>query len=158
MFSGFAVYDNDIIDDAFGEFHTDINNDSRRVNETNAFVLLFLLSDGHLYTQSEYGDIYKVTLDYKTVGEGDVVSELKIKYFDTIPTCAAICVLKTGFLFAGSEFGNHALYQFQGIGDHADDVESSSSTLMETEEGFQPVKIPFTHFAALLQSCMWHSL
>jgi len=89
--------------------------------------------------QSEYGDIYKVTLDYKTVGEGDVVSELKIKYFDTIPTCAAICVLKTGFLFAGSEFGNHALYQFQGIGDHADDVESSSSTLMETEEGFQPV-------------------
>uniref|UniRef100_A0A7S0MU40 DNA damage-binding protein 1 n=1 Tax=Pyramimonas obovata TaxID=1411642 RepID=A0A7S0MU40_9CHLO len=89
--------------------------------------------------QSEYGDIYKVTLEYKTQGDAEVVTELKMKYFDTIPTCAAICVLKTGFLFAGSEFGNHAMYQFAGIGDHDDDVESSSATLMETEEGFQPV-------------------
>jgi splicing factor 3B subunit 3 len=38
---------------------------------------------------------------------------VKIKYFDTIPVCVSICVLKTGFLFAASEFGNHALYQFQ---------------------------------------------
>ncbi|XP_077216205.1 spliceosome-associated protein 130 A [Tasmannia lanceolata] len=84
--------------------------------------------------QTEYGDIFKVTLDH----DNDHVSELKIKYFDTIPVTAAMCVLKTGFLFAASEFGNHALYQFKAIGDGAD-VESSSSTLMETEEGFQPV-------------------
>ena len=66
-------------------------------------------------------------------------AELKIKYFDTIPPCVSVCVLKTGFLFAASEFGNHALYQFQGIGDDDDDVESSSATLVETEEGYQPV-------------------
>eukprot|EP00238_Polyblepharides_amylifera_P001957 CAMPEP_0196584476 /NCGR_PEP_ID=MMETSP1081-20130531/47156_1 /TAXON_ID=36882 /ORGANISM="Pyramimonas amylifera, Strain CCMP720" /LENGTH=1211 /DNA_ID=CAMNT_0041905687 /DNA_START=221 /DNA_END=3856 /DNA_ORIENTATION=- len=89
--------------------------------------------------QSEYGDIYKVTVEYKTVGEMETVTEVKMKYFDTIPTCVSICVLKTGFLFAASEFANHALYQFQGIGDGEDDVESSSLTLMETEEGFQPV-------------------
>ena len=59
-------------------------------------------------SQSEYGDLYKITLAY----EGDVVKELRIKYFDTIPPCTSICVLKTGFLFAASEFGNHALYQF----------------------------------------------
>ena len=35
-----------------------------------------------------------------------------MKYFDTLPPCISICVLKTGFLFAASEFGNHALYQF----------------------------------------------
>lgn len=58
--------------------------------------------------QSEYGDIYKVTLTY----EGESVTELKIKYFDTIPPCTSIAVLKTGFLFAASEYGNHALYQF----------------------------------------------
>lgn len=58
--------------------------------------------------QSEYGDLYKITLAY----EGDVVTELRIKYFDTIPPCTSICVLKTGFLFAASEFANHALYQF----------------------------------------------
>lgn len=63
--------------------------------------------------QSEYGDMYKATLTFKSEGDMELVSELKIKYFDTIPPCVSICVLKTGFLFAGSEFGNHTLYQFQ---------------------------------------------
>ncbi|KAK7815628.1 spliceosome-associated protein 130 b [Quercus suber] len=84
--------------------------------------------------QTEYGDIFKVTLDH----DNDHVTELKIKYFDTIPVTSSMCVLKSGHLFAASEFGNHAFYQFQGIGDDAD-VESSSASLMETEEGFQPV-------------------
>lgn len=84
--------------------------------------------------QTEYGDIFKVTLEHNN----DSVKELKIKYFDTIPVTSSMCVLKSGFLFAASEFGNHSLYQFQAIGEDAD-VESSSATLMETEEGFQPV-------------------
>ncbi|KAF7811372.1 spliceosome-associated protein 130 A [Senna tora] len=84
--------------------------------------------------QTEYGDVFKVTLEH----DGDRVSELKIKYFDTIPVTSSMCVLKSGFLFAASEFGNHALYQFKAIGDDAD-VEASSATLMETDEGFQPV-------------------
>ncbi|PKA61181.1 DNA damage-binding protein 1b [Apostasia shenzhenica] len=89
--------------------------------------------------QTEYGDIFKVTLEHKREEQDRVhVTELKIKYFDTIPVTSAMCVLKTGFLFAASELGNHALYQFQAIGD-GDDVEASSATLMETEEGFQPV-------------------
>lgn len=85
--------------------------------------------------QSEYGDIYKVTLEYNE----ETVSELKIKYFDTIPPCTSICVLKTGYLFAASEFGNHALYQFLGTGDDGEDVETSSSSVIETEGGFHPV-------------------
>lgn len=44
--------------------------------------------------------------------EGEAVTEVRVKYFDTIPTAASIAVLKTGFLFAASEYGNHALYQF----------------------------------------------
>ncbi|KAG8377236.1 hypothetical protein BUALT_Bualt08G0007300 [Buddleja alternifolia] len=84
--------------------------------------------------QTEYGDVFKVTLDH----DNDRVKELKIKYFDTIPVTSSLCVLKSGFLFAASEFGNHALYQFQAIGDDPD-VEASSATLMETQEGFQPV-------------------
>lgn len=58
--------------------------------------------------QSEYGDIYKVSLEYS----GETVTELRVKYFDTLPPCSSICVLKTGFLFAAAEFGNHSLYQF----------------------------------------------
>ena len=62
--------------------------------------------------QSEYGDLYKVTVASDSADKSRVV-ELKVKYFDTIPPCSSICVLRTGFLFAASEFGNHALYQFQ---------------------------------------------
>ncbi|KAM7270665.1 hypothetical protein ACFE04_029879 [Oxalis oulophora] len=84
--------------------------------------------------QTEYGDIFKVTLEHNGVH----VLELKIKYFDTIPVTASMCVMKSGLLFAASEFGNHALYQFTSIGEDPD-VESTSANLMETEEGFQPV-------------------
>eukprot|EP00397_Hematodinium_sp_SG-2012_P002911 GEMP01002919.1.p1 GENE.GEMP01002919.1~~GEMP01002919.1.p1 ORF type:complete len:1075 (+),score=238.62 GEMP01002919.1:465-3689(+) len=73
--------------------------------------------------QSEYGDLYKVTLTH----DDDVVSEVQCKYFDTIPLCNSLCVLKTGFLFAAAEFGNHALYQFQGIGTDDNDAQCTSS-------------------------------
>lgn len=58
--------------------------------------------------QSEYGDVYKATLQHT----GDRATVLSVKYFDTLPPAASLAVLKTGFLFAASEFGNHALYQF----------------------------------------------
>lgn len=52
--------------------------------------------------QTEQGDIFKVTLET----DDDVVSEIKLKYFDTVPPAIAMCVLKTGFLFVACEFGN----------------------------------------------------
>jgi splicing factor 3B subunit 3 len=52
--------------------------------------------------QSEEGDLYKVTIEHKD----EEVLSLKIKYFDSIPTASALCILKSGFLFAASEFGN----------------------------------------------------
>ena len=78
-------------------------------------------------TQTEYGDVFRVTLEHggagskgkaAAAGEGSGedsgrVTELKIKYFDTIPVAAGLSVLRAGFLFAASEFGNHALYRFQ---------------------------------------------
>ncbi|KAF6255086.1 CPSF A subunit region-domain-containing protein [Scenedesmus sp. NREL 46B-D3] len=85
--------------------------------------------------QSEYGDIYKATLVY----EGETVSELRVKYFDTLPPCSSLAVLKTGFLFTASETGNHALYQFVGTGEDDDDVEASSASLVQSEEGYAPV-------------------
>ncbi|KAF9623834.1 hypothetical protein IFM89_005419 [Coptis chinensis] len=91
------------------------------------YFLLFLL-------QSEYGDLFMCTLVYGK----ENVTELKIKYFDTLPVTSAMCILKANFLFAASEFGNHGLYEIRAIG-YAADVESSSATLIEMEEGFQPV-------------------
>ncbi|WIA12061.1 hypothetical protein OEZ85_012138 [Tetradesmus obliquus] len=85
--------------------------------------------------QSEYGDIYKATLVY----EGEAVSELRVKYFDSLPPATSLAVLKTGFLFAASETGNHALYQFVGTGEDEGDVEASSARLEQSEEGYAPV-------------------
>lgn len=52
--------------------------------------------------QSEEGDLYKVTIEHD---EQDVKS-VKIKYFDTVPVASGLCILKSGFLFVASEFGN----------------------------------------------------
>lgn len=51
------------------------------------------------------GDIFKVTLD----SEEGLVIEIKIKYFDTVPVANSMCILKTGFLFIASEFGNQCV-------------------------------------------------
>lgn len=79
--------------------------------------------------QTEQGDIFKVTLET----DDDIVTEIKLKYFDTVPPAAAMCVLKTGFLFVASEFGNHYLYQIAHLGDDDDEPEFSSA--MPLEEG-----------------------
>ena len=72
-------------------------------------LLMATPSQGDSCLQSEYGDIYRVSLKFTDT----LVTEVVIKYFDTIPPCVSICVLRTGFLFAASEFGNHTFYQFQ---------------------------------------------
>lgn len=61
-----------------------------------------------ILVQTELGDIFKVTLDYTpgTDGLSNGVDALKIKYFDTVPVASSIILLKSGFLFAASEFGN----------------------------------------------------
>ena len=52
--------------------------------------------------QSEEGDLYKVTIEH----EEQDVKAVKIKYFDTVPVASSLCILKSGFLFVASEFGN----------------------------------------------------
>ena len=79
--------------------------------------------------QTEQGDIFKITLET----DGDMVTEIKLKYFDTVPVATSINVLKTGFLFVASEFGNHYLYQIAYLGDDDDEPEFSSA--MPLEEG-----------------------
>ncbi|KAJ6449792.1 CPSF A subunit region-domain-containing protein [Mycena sanguinolenta] len=74
--------------------------------------------------QSELGDLYKVTVEHSD----DEVHSLKIKYFDTVPVSTSLCVLRSGFLFVASEFGNQQLYQFQTLGEDDAQTECSSAT------------------------------
>ena len=77
--------------------------------------------------QSEQGDLFKITLDY----EDDTVSEIKIKYFDTLPLASGLNVLRSGFLFLAAEFANHSLYQILRLADDDDEPEFSSAMQLE---------------------------
>ncbi|WAQ92465.1 hypothetical protein PtA15_16A373 [Puccinia triticina] len=74
--------------------------------------------------QSEQGDLFKVTIDH----EDEQVQALKIKYFDTVPVASSLTILKSGFLFVAAETGNHALYQFEKLGDDDQEPEFSSAS------------------------------
>ena len=65
---------------------------------------MYLTLPASLYNTNNH---FQITLET----DEDVVTEIKLKYFDTVPPAVALCVLKTGFLFVASEFGNHYLYQ-----------------------------------------------
>jgi splicing factor 3B subunit 3 len=88
----------------------------------NAGAFFFLL-------QTEDGDLFKVNIDMAEDENGKPtgdVRRLKIKYFDTVPVSTSLCILKSGFLFVASEFGNHHFYQFEKLGDDDDELEFSS--------------------------------
>ena len=64
---------------------------------------------------------------------------LKIKYFDTVPVATSLCILKSGFLFVASEFGNQRLYQFEKLGDDDDETEFSSTDYDNCGAGSDPL-------------------
>lgn len=79
--------------------------------------------------QTEDGDMFKVTMDMFEDEGGQATGEvkkLKIKYFDTVPVAANLCILKSGFLFVASETGNHHFYQFEKLGDDDNEIEFDS--------------------------------
>ncbi|KAG9239240.1 CPSF A subunit region-domain-containing protein [Amylocarpus encephaloides] len=76
--------------------------------------------------QTEDGDLFKVTIEMVEDEDGQPTGEvkrLKIKYFDTVPVSSSLCILKSGFLFVASEFGNHQFYQFEKLGDDDEEIE-----------------------------------
>ncbi|KAL3859524.1 hypothetical protein ACJMK2_009740 [Sinanodonta woodiana] len=96
--------------------------------------MLFVCSATHktksmffFLVQTEQGDIFKITLET----DEDMVTEIKMRYFDTVPVATSMCVLKSGFLFLASEFGNHYLYQIAHLGDDDDELFSSAVPLEE---------------------------
>ncbi|RKF60135.1 Pre-mRNA-splicing factor rse1 [Erysiphe neolycopersici] len=80
--------------------------------------------------QTEDGDLFKVTIEMVEDDNGQPTGEIKlvkIKYFDTVPVASSLCILKSGFLFVASEFGNHLFYQFEKLGDDDEELEFTSN-------------------------------
>ena len=63
-----------------------------------------------IFLMSENGDLFKMTVDSVKSDLHEIQEDseltLSIKYFDTVSPGSSMCLLKTGFLFIPSEFGN----------------------------------------------------
>ncbi|PVU88073.1 hypothetical protein BB559_005739 [Furculomyces boomerangus] len=102
-----------------------------------------------ILVQSEDGDLFKVSINYK----GSIVSSVSIKYFDTIPVANSLCIFRSGFLFCGSEFGNHQFYQFENLGDETD-VTEFVSTNFPNEGPYQLNEESIANFQPHTLSCL----
>ncbi|RDL40402.1 uncharacterized protein BP5553_00381 [Venustampulla echinocandica] len=93
--------------------------------------------------QTDDGDLFKVTIEMVEDDNGQPTGEvkrLKIKYFDTVPVASSLCILKSGFLFVASEFGNHQFYQFEKLGDDDEETEFISDNFpTDPSEPYTPV-------------------
>lgn len=87
--------------------------------------------------QNQFGDIFKIIIDFLSPQERSfdimderesgpgMVTSITVKYFDTIPVCKSLLILKSGFLLADCEAGDRHVYQFEKLGD-GDDNEWNS--------------------------------
>ena len=82
-----------------------------------ASVLHKMKTSFFLLVQNEDGDLFKVSVDH----EDEQVEALRIRYFDTVPVAATLCILRSGFLLVASETGAQQLYAFQKLGDDDDE-------------------------------------
>ncbi|TGO92361.1 hypothetical protein BPOR_0004g00060 [Botrytis porri] len=93
--------------------------------------------------QTDDGDLFKITIEMVEDDNGQPTGEvrrLKIKYFDTVPVAASLCILKSGFLFVASEFGNHQFYQFEKLGDDDEETEFISDDFPTgAHESYTPI-------------------
>ncbi|GKY94241.1 hypothetical protein MPSEU_000389900 [Mayamaea pseudoterrestris] len=80
--------------------------------------------------QSEYGDVYKITIQ---VDDEKKVIGMQMALLDTLPTANSLNVSKLGMLFCASEFGDHFLYQFQRI-DLPDAPTTMSERILKVED------------------------
>ncbi|PWY97250.1 putative splicing factor 3B subunit 3 [Testicularia cyperi] len=88
--------------------------------------------------QTEHGDLFKITMEH----DEEEIRSIKIKYFDTVPVAASLCILRSGFLFVASEFGSQYLYSFQKLGDDDDIPEYTSTDYDDNGAGRIPPPLP----------------
>lgn len=93
--------------------------------------------------QTEDGDLFKLSMDMVIDDRGEPTTDIKqmyIKYFDTIPVASSFCILKSGFLFVASQYGDAGFYQFEKLADDDDELEFSSDDYSaDPQASYDPV-------------------
>src|SRR5579859_1335595 len=83
--------------------------------------------------QNEDGDIFKISFIF---GEERKFQGMKIKYFYTVPPATSLCILKSGYLYTATEFGNQMVYKFEKLGDDDNEMEFLSEDFGEDSMQF----------------------
>lgn len=89
-------------------------------------------TDFFILLQSTLGDLFKVTFDYNK--ETEELNGFSATYFDSIPVCNSINILKSGFMFANVANDNKLFYQFEKLGSENESTMLSSSEIPNTEQ------------------------
>lgn len=65
--------------------------------------------------QNEFGDLFRLVIDYDY--DRELVKDIEISYFDTIPVCYSLSIFKNGLCFANCVNRSQLLYQFEKLGE-----------------------------------------
>lgn len=106
--------------------------DSGRGTLISSFAMHRTKTMSFFLLQTEQGDVFKLTI----IVADDKVSDLQLKYFDTVPVANSMCLLRNGTLFVASEFSNHFFYQISQLGDNED--EPTYNSAITEPQFFQP--------------------
>lgn len=91
-----------------------------------------LKNDFFVLLQSNYGDLFKLTINPDTNDRNRPLVQLS--YFDTIQNSNQLHIFKNGYLFALSEMNNNFLFQFEKLG-----VENDPSKFLTSKDPNKPL-------------------
>lgn len=96
-----------------------------KLNNQNSFIISGVVhkmkNKFFFLIQNQFGDLFKLEL----IDD----SSLTISYFDSIPISSSLIILKSGFLFADTDYGDKCFYQFEKLGDEDPFVSTSNEFL-----------------------------
>jgi splicing factor 3B subunit 3 len=124
------------------------NEDPNRKRYIVSGVMHRMRGDFFFLLQTDDGDLFKVNFECQPRMAGEEIKaqdavNMKIKFFDTIPLCTSLIILKSGFLYGATESGDHVLYQFEKLGDDDKDAVFGSDEYLneydDPERGLPPV-------------------
>lgn len=107
-----------------------INHVYHKLKKKDFFILL----------QSSEGDLFKLTCMFDE--DKEVLQDIYVTYFDTIPVCKDLSILKGGFLFANVLNDDKQFYQFDKLGDNITDSTLKTSEFSELD--YLTKKVKFT--------------
>ncbi|ODQ58395.1 hypothetical protein WICANDRAFT_57231 [Wickerhamomyces anomalus NRRL Y-366-8] len=104
-----------------------INIPKLKNDQANVFIVSGVLhkmkNQFFFIVQSNNGDLFKVEL----LEDGSIA----ISYFDTIPLTTSLIILRSGFMYADTQYSSKAFYQFEKLGNENPFTSSSDEPIEE---------------------------